>query len=254
MNWKQIWKDGNEEGWNGNEVGWKWRDEVHDASGKPELRRKDEEKIKKQTGAQRGRGLVGKNAVCPRVLPDRPAEWGFCSLSSHVNRPFSLAAIRHCTEGAWQALYEPPTRIIPPATIAPPAGGWAVVGEWGMGGETVGVAIQTRWKCWKGHLHWGRIIKTTSNLGGRGFGGLFGFHWRPAMVRAEQCSYRKPRTGEQCGMNEMEENETGVHDAGISIEFLWWKDEWDYVFVSSTCVTEDGGGGGDNLAEVIRSC
>lgn len=38
---------------------------MHDASGKPELRRKDEEKIKKQTGAQRGRGLVGKSAVCP---------------------------------------------------------------------------------------------------------------------------------------------------------------------------------------------
>lgn len=132
----------------------------------------------------------------------------------------------------------------PPYHNCAPSRGVSCVGGRRDGGMTMGVAIQTRWKCWKGHLHWGRIIKTTSNLGGRGFGGLFWFHWRPAMVRAEQCSYRKPRTGEQCGMNETEENETGVHDAGISIEFLWWIDEWDCVFVSSTCVTEDGGGGG----------
>lgn len=34
------------------------------------------------------------------------------ALSSHANIAFSLPAIRHSPERPWQALYEPPTRII----------------------------------------------------------------------------------------------------------------------------------------------
>lgn len=92
-------------------------------------------KIKKKRENERGRGQLGESAVCPWVLPDRPSEWGLYSLPSYVNGGFSLLAIRHCTERPWQALYEPPARIIPEPTIMHPAGG--------VGGSGRGVTMQT---------------------------------------------------------------------------------------------------------------
>ncbi len=108
-------------------------------------------KIKKKRETERGRGQLGENAVCPWVLPDRPSEWGLYSLPSYVNGGFSLLAIRHCTERPWQALYEPPARIIPEPTIMRPAGGE---------GEVAGGLPCRQWKCSVGHLHWAHIIKT----------------------------------------------------------------------------------------------
>lgn len=91
--------------------------------------------IKEKRETARGRGQLGESAVCPRVLPDRPSEWGLYSLPSYVNASFSLLAIRHCTERPWQALYEPPARIIPEPTIKRPAGGEGASGR--------GVSMQT---------------------------------------------------------------------------------------------------------------
>lgn len=94
--------------------------------------------IKKKRETERGRGQLGESAVCPWVLPDRPGEWGLYSLPSYVNGGFSLLAIRHCTERPWQALYEPPARIIPEPTIMRPAGGE---------GEVAGGLPCRQWKC-----------------------------------------------------------------------------------------------------------
>lgn len=142
-------------------------------------------KIKKKRENERGRGQLGESAVCLWVLSDRPSEWGLYSLPSYVNGGFSLLAIRHCTERPWQALYEPPARIIPEPTIMRPAGVEGGSGGWGLPCR--------QWKCSAGHLHWAHIIKTflirciALRL------------WEVVMPPTEGCDWRKNVRKEDCG-------------------------------------------------------
>lgn len=77
---------------------------------------------------------------CSSVFSDRPIE---CTsilalpplslLSSHANGAFSLPSIRHSPERPWQALYEPPPRIILCPTIEQEGEGG---GSWGLQTDT----------------------------------------------------------------------------------------------------------------------
>lgn len=120
----------------------------------------------------------GEDKEANRSSEGNRARWKECSLSqsppwqaSWIGLLFSLfsckSALQSCSHPSLhRRSLAGPLRAShshnPPVHNCAPSRGCA---EGGREGGTVGVAIQTQWKCWKGHLRWGRIIKTTSNLG-----------------------------------------------------------------------------------------